>query len=155
MGNSRLVMIKEITSADKLIAIIIPHDFHTNSVEFFTPKEFSQQLGYMRHPAGHKILPHTHKLVVRQIQYTQETLLVKSGRIRVDLYSDEKKYIRSEELVAGDVILLAGGGHGFVFLEESELIEVKQGPYISFEVDKERFEETDELKHCLLRLLTQ
>jgi hypothetical protein len=109
----------------------------------------------MRHPAGHKILPHTHKLVVRQIQYTQETLLVKSGRIRVDLYSDEKKYIRSEELVAGDVILLASGGHGFVFLEESELIEVKQGPYISFEVDKERFEETDELKHCLLRLLTQ
>ncbi len=60
MGNSRLVMIKEITSGDKLIAIIIPHDFHTNSVEFFTPKEFSQQLGYMRHPAGHKILPHTH-----------------------------------------------------------------------------------------------
>jgi hypothetical protein len=100
----------------------------------------------MSHPAGHKIPPHTHKLVVREIQYTQETLLVKSGRIRVDLYSDEKKYIRSEELVAGDVILLASGGHGFVFLEESELIEVKQGPYISFEVDKERFEETDELK---------
>ena len=139
-------MIKEITSGDKLIAIIIPHDFYTNSVEFFTPKEFSQQLGYMSHPAGHKIPPHTHKLVVREIQYTQETLLVKSGRIRVDLYSDEKKYIRSEELVAGDVILLASGGHGFVFLEESELIEVKQGPYISFEVDKERFEETDELK---------
>jgi hypothetical protein len=146
MGNSRLAMIKEITSGDKLIAIIIPQDFHTNSIEFFTPKEFSQQLGYMSHPAGHKIPPHTHKLVVREIQYTQETLLVKSGRIRVDLYSDEKKYIRSEELVAGDVILLASGGHGFVFLEESELIEVKQGPYISFEVDKERFEETDELK---------
>ena len=144
MGNSRLVMIKEITSADKLIAIIIPHDFHTNSIEFFTPKEFSQQLGCMRHPAGHKIFPLTHKLVVRHIQYTQETLLVKSGKIRVDLYSD-KKYIRSEELVAGDVILLANGGHGFVFLEESELIEIKQGPYISFEVDKERFEETDEL----------
>jgi hypothetical protein len=145
MGNLRLAMIKEITSADKLIAIIIPHDFHTNSIEFFTPKEFSQQLGCMRHPAGHKIFPHTHKLVARQIQYTQETLLVKSGKIRVDLYSDKKKYIRSEELVAGDVILLANGGHGFVFLEESELIEIKQGPYISFEVDKERYEETDEL----------
>jgi len=138
-------MIKKITSGDKIIAIIIPHDFQTNSIEFFTPKEFSQQLGYIRHPAGHKIIPHTHKLVVREIQYTQETLLVKSGKIRADLYSDEKKYIRSEELVAGDVILLASGGHGFVFLEESELIEVKQGPYISFEVDKERFEETDEL----------
>lgn len=136
-------MIKKFTSGDKLIALIIPYDFHKDGVEFFTPKEFSQQLGYMKHPAGHKIPPHIHKLVVREIQYTQETLLVKSGRIRVDFYSDDKKYIGSEKLVAGDVVLLASGGHGFVFLEESELIEIKQGPYISFEVDKERFEEAD------------
>ncbi len=45
------------------------------------------------------------------------------------------------ELIAGDIILLAGGGHGFTFLEDSEVIEIKQGPYISFEVDKERFED--------------
>lgn len=137
-------MIKEIVHDGELIALIIPHDFQKDGVEFFTPKEFSQQLGYMKHPAGHRIEPHIHKLVVREIQYTQETLLVKSGRIRVDFYSDDKKYIGSEELVAGDVVLLASGGHGFVFLEESELIEIKQGPYISFKVDKERFEESDE-----------
>ena len=135
-------MIKQITSEGKLIAIIIPHDFHKDGVEFFTPKVFSQQLGYMKHPAGYEIGPHIHKLVVREIQYTQEALLVKSGKIRVDLYSDDKKFIGSEELVAGDVVLLASGGHGFVFLEESELIEIKQGPYISLEVDKEHFEKT-------------
>lgn len=94
----------------------------------------------MKHPAGYEIGPHIHKLVVREIQYTQEALLVKSGKIRVNLYSDDKKFVGSEELVAGDVVLLASGGHGFVFLEKSELIEIKQGPYISFEVDKERFE---------------
>ena len=137
-------MIKKITSGSKLIAIIVPHNFHKDGLEFFTPKEFSQQLGYMKHPKGHKIHPHTHKLAVRQVQYTQETLLVKSGKIRVDFYSDEKKHIGSEELVAGDTILLAGGGHSFVFLEESELIEIKQGPYVSLEVDKEHFEEVNE-----------
>ena len=137
-------MIKKITSNDELIAIIIPHDFHKDGVEFFSPKEFSQQLGYMNHPEGYKIQPHIHKLVVRKVQYTQETLLVKSGKIRVDLYSDEKKYVGKEELIAGDVILLASGGHGFTFLEKSELIEIKQGPYISFEVDKERFEGTND-----------
>ena len=137
-------MIKKITSGDKLIAIIIPHNFHKDGVEFFSPKEFSQQLGYMKHPKGYNIQPHIHKLVVREIQYTQEVLLVKSGKIRVDFYSDEKKYIGKEELTAGDVILLASGGHGFTFLEESELIEIKQGPYISFEVDKERFEKVND-----------
>ena len=139
-------MIKKITSQDKLIAIIIPHNFDKQGIEFFTPKEFSQQLGYMKHPPGYKIRAHTHKLVVREVKYTQETLLVKSGKIRINFYSDEKKYIGSEELAAGDVVLLASGGHGFVFLEESELIEIKQGPYISPEDDKERFEESNEEK---------
>ncbi len=133
-------MIKKISSKGKLIAIIIPHDFRKDGIEFFTPRKFSQQLGYMKHPAGYKIEPHIHKLVVREVQYTQETLLVKSGKIRVDFYSDEKKYVGSEELSTGDVILLAGGGHGFVFLQDSELVEIKQGPYVSFEADKERFE---------------
>lgn len=133
-------MIKKIASGKTLIAIIIPGDFRREGVEFFTPKEFSQQLGYMKHPPGHKIHPHIHRLSPREIQYTQETLLVKSGRIRVDFYSDGKKYIKSEELKTGDVILLAGGGHGFTFLEESELIEIKQGPYLSYEADKESFE---------------
>lgn len=136
--------IKRITLKDRLIAIIIPYEYHKNGIEFFTPAEFSQQLGYMKHPKGSKIAPHTHNLVVRKVKYTQETLLVKSGSVRVDLYSEDKRYLKSEVLVAGDVILLASGGHGFCFLEESELIEIKQGPYLSFEVDKERFEEKDE-----------
>ena len=42
-------------------------------------------------------------------------------------------------LEAGDVILLAKGGHGFEVLEELEMFEVKQGPYPG-EVDKTRFE---------------
>lgn len=139
-------MVKKITSGNRLIAIIIPHDFHKDGVEFFTPKEFSQQMGYMKHPMGYSISPHVHKLAAREIQYTQETVLVKSGKIRVNLYSDGKEYVGSEVLTPGDVILLAGGGHGFQFLEESELIEIKQGPYISFEADKENFKKADEQK---------
>ncbi|MFH1593598.1 MAG: hypothetical protein ABID09_02745 [Candidatus Omnitrophota bacterium] len=137
-------MIKTITSDNKIIAIVLPHDFNKNGVEFFTPKDFSQQLGYMKHPKGHKIRVHLHKLQIRAVKYTQETLLVKSGRVRVDLYADNKEYLGSEELVSGDIIFLAGGGHGFSFLEESEMVEIKQGPYANLEIDKEHFEKTDE-----------
>ena len=49
-------------------------------------------------------------------------------------------------LRTGDVILLASGGHGFEVLEELEMYEIKQGPYIG-EDDKTRFEgKIDEIK---------
>ena len=46
---------------------------------------------------------------------------------------------------SGDIILLANSGHGIVTLEESEIIEVKQGPYIEAD-DKVRFEAVAEDK---------
>ncbi len=94
----------------------------------------------MRYPAGHRILPHVHKRARRQVTYTLEAILVKSGKVKVDLYTQEKEYLRSEDLEAGDVILLTSGGHGFYFIEEGELIEIKQGPYVSQDVDKEKFQ---------------
>ena len=50
----------------------------------------------------------------------------------------QREYLESRILVAGDVVLLARGGHGFEMLEDSELIEVKQGPYAG-DKDKTRF----------------
>ena len=75
---------------------------------------------------------------IREIRYTQEVLFIKSGRVRVNFYTEDKAFITSRELKAGDAILLASGGHGFEFIEEIEMIEVKQGPYSSDE-DKVRF----------------
>ena len=65
-----------------------------------------------------------------------------SGRLRVDFYSEEERYIESTILEKGDVILLTYGGHGFEMLEPTEIIEVKQGPYAG-DQDKTRFEPVD------------
>ncbi len=134
-------LVREVKDASgAVLAIILSSKFEKDGIEFFTPDEFSQQLGYMKRPAGYEIEPHVHNLVVREVQYTLETIFVKRGCVEVDLYSAQKQYVSSVRLEGGDVILLAAGGHGFRFIEESELIEIKQGPYISFEVDKQRFE---------------
>lgn len=119
-------------------AIIIRSAFGEPGIHFFTPNDFSQQLGYMRHPAGHVILPHLHNPTPRAVTNTQEVLFLRRGRLRVDFYSDERKYLESRELGPGDVILLAAGGHGYEVLEEIEMIEVKQGPYVG-DADKTRF----------------
>ena len=132
-------MIERITQGDHLLAIIIRSTFHQEGIAFFTESNFSQQLGYMNRPKGYVIDPHRHNLVLREVVHTQEVLLIKSGKVRVDFYDDDQNYLESKILNKGDVILLAYGGHGFEMLEPSEMIEVKQGPYVS-DRDKVRFE---------------
>lgn len=132
-------MIEHIKHEERLLAIIIRSHFRADGIAFFTPGEFSQQLGYMNRAKGYVIPPHVHNPIVREVIHTNEVLLIKSGRVRVDFYNEEKVYLESRILSSGDVILLAFGGHGFEMLETSEIIEVKQGPY-SGDLDKTRFE---------------
>ncbi len=131
-------MVHRIQDGDRLLALIVPGDFSEPDVCFFTPNELSQQLAHMRHPAGTVIAAHVHNPVPRQVRYTQEVLFIKRGRLRVDFYDERRAYLESRVLGAGDVILLVTGGHGFEVLEEVQMVEVKQGPYLG-ERDKSRF----------------
>ena len=131
-------MIDIIKKNDAILSVIIRENYRSEGIEFFTPLDFSQQLGYMNRKKGYAIPPHRHNLVERKVTLTQEVLYIKSGKVRVDFYDDDQIYIESRVLNKGDVILLATGGHGFEMLEDSEMIEVKQGPYCG-EEDKVRF----------------
>jgi len=131
-------MIEKIYSGKVMLAMILRADYHAEGIEFFTPNEFSQQLGYMNRPRGYVIEPHVHNPVAREVQYTKEVLIIRTGKVRVDFYGDDQNYLESRILNEGDIILLAFGGHGFEMLEPSEIVEVKQGPYAG-EEDKTRF----------------
>lgn len=132
-------MIERIVIGDQLLAIILRSQFAEPGIHFLTPDALSQQLAYMRHPQGKIIEPHVHNPVSRSVQFTQEVLFIRRGKLRVDFYDNDRKYIDSRILLTGDVILLATGGHGFEVLEEIEMIEVKQGPYAG-DQDKTRFQ---------------
>lgn len=131
-------MIQHITFEGKILAIIIRSSFQEPGIHFITPDEFSQQLAYMKHPAGKIIEPHVHNQVQRDVFFTQEVLFLKKGSLRVDFYNENRDYHESTVIYTGDTLLLASGGHGFEALEEIEMIEVKQGPYVG-EADKTRF----------------
>lgn len=135
-------MIDQIVHGEKFLAVIIRNDFNKPGIHFFTPGDFSQQLAYMHHPSGKIIDPHVHNPVPREVHFTQEVLFIKRGRLRVDFYDDQKNYLESRILEGGDTILLATGGHGFEVLEETEMLEVKQGPYAG-DKDKTRFQAID------------
>jgi len=130
-------MIQSISDKGKFIALIINSNYNKSGVNFLTPSCFSQQLAFIKHPEGHLIDAHKHNQVSREVFYTQEVLIINKGKLQVDLYDDENNYLESRVLEPGDVILLASGGHGFKVLEELEMFEVKQGPYVGD--DKIRF----------------
>jgi len=132
-------MIEKIVHNSQLLALIVFHKFSEEGIHFFTEDDLSQQLAFMKHPKGKTIQPHVHNPVKREVHYTQEVLFIKKGKLQVDFYSDKQEYLESRILVAGDVILLIQGGHGFKVLEELEMFEVKQGPYAG-DSDKTRFE---------------
>lgn len=123
----------------QLLATVLRRSYRGEGISFFTPGEYSQQLGYMNRPEGYDIPPHDHNPVSRTIEWTQETILMRSGKARLDLYAPEtRRYLASVVLNEGDVVLLAHGGHGFHMEEDSELVEIKQGPYAG-DADKTRF----------------
>lgn len=137
--------IERIYDNDKLLSVIIRANYFNEGISFITPDNFPHQIGYMNRSKDYIILPHVHNKVIRKIEDTQETLIIKTGKVRIDYYDDNKNYLMSRVAFAGDIVLLAYGGHGFKMLEQSEIIEIKQGPYCG-EKDKIRFESIDENK---------
>ncbi len=131
---------EEIRHSDKLVAIILRANYTPAQTTFFSPPDFSQQLGYIVYEKDGVIKPHLHKEVHRKITLTQEVLFIKKGALIVNFYTTNKEYIASRQLYSGDVIFLCSGGHGFEMLEDTEMIEVKQGPYSGKDNDKELIE---------------
>lgn len=132
-------MIERVVIEGRECAIVIRAEYHYDGIQFFTDNSYSQQLAYMHHPKGKRIEAHIHNREVRNVEYTQEVLVIRKGMLRVDFYRQNCSYEESLILYPGDVILLVSGGHGFEVLEEVEMIEIKQGPYLG-ENDKTRFE---------------
>lgn len=132
-------MIQYIKNGDVLLAIIVKSNYkQKEGIEFFTSENSTQQIGCVAHKKGTTVQAHIHNKVKREVFYTHETLIMKSGKVRVDFYDNNKQYISSTEIENGDVILFADGGHGFKYLEDTQMIEIKQGPYLQTQ-DKVRF----------------
>lgn len=123
----------------RIAAVVLRSRAVIEGIAFFTPLEQTQQLGLMRRPKGYQVEPHEHTRQERYISDTNEVLFVRSGRIQVTLY--DSRYQPHTAFLVGpsEAVLLASGGHGITFVEESDVIEVKQGPYTEI-ADKKRFQ---------------
>tara|TARA_E500000178_G_scaffold298603_1_gene305846 strand:+ start:472 stop:903 length:432 start_codon:yes stop_codon:yes gene_type:complete len=139
-------MIERITINKKLFALIVNKNFRKKKgINFFTSDDLTQQVGYMNHPKNYNIQPHLHKKRLTKILVTTEIIIILKGLIRIDFYSLKKKYLFSKKLKEGQIIFLMHGGHGFKVLKDTQMIEVKQGPFKK-DSDKVKFLKVDEKK---------
>jgi hypothetical protein len=129
--------VEAIEHAGQTLAFLIRRDIAPAKTTFVTDGDATLQLGFIVYPAGAAIARHVHREVERRVVGSPECIVVRSGRCEIDIYGDDLDHVAIRELAAGDVVLLLRGGHGFRLLEDTVLLEVRQGPFRPD--DKQRF----------------
>ncbi len=126
-----MVMDTERMEHDGVIyAIIIRRAEVPPGVHFLTPDENLLQVGLQLRPKGTVIAPHAHcKVKTDRVGYLQEVLHIQRGQLKVVFYADDGLRLGERVLEGGDTILLIRGGHGFEVLQDTQMLEIKMGPY--------------------------
>lgn len=135
--------ITEIKEGDSVLARHIPAAvaWGNDGLSFFSQDPEYMQVGVWKYSANKELKAHKHNEVSREILWTQEVIFVKSGKIRADIYDSKKSKVAEIMMGSGDIIILLSGGHGYTILEDStQVLEVKNGPYLGADIDRMRLE---------------
>ena len=129
-------MHKDIFFHGKLIAQF--YDLNSvKDISFPTPDESSLQFGYGTINHDKSLLPHIHKEVERIIQNTAEFLYVINGKMKIEILYDKENIVEVIELKNNQGLLQFHGGHRINISEGTKYFEIKQGPYLGKNLDKE------------------
>lgn len=126
-----------IKEKSKILAIILRNGDYSPGLVFYNNDKDFIQVGTWHYQKGMKLKAHRHKIYPRIALRTQEVVYVKSGEIKVFVYNDKEKLKKKIKLTKGDIMIFLNGGHSFEILENNtQVFEVKNGPYLGVEKDK-------------------
>ena len=128
---------EEIYDKDDLLVIILRAGDYLPGTNFYNRENDFIQTGTWNHPKGHKIKAHSHQTFDRIVKRTQEMVYLKEGKMKSNIYDKKDKFLAEILLNPGDVIIYLDGGHDFEILEDNtQVFEIKNGPYFGTEKDK-------------------
>lgn len=132
--------IKEIKEGELILARHIPSEYAwVNGLNFFSQDSEFIQVGTWAYSSDKELLAHSHNKVERKVYWTQEVLYIRKGKIRADIYNTNNEKIAEFIGEEGDILILLIGGHGYQILEDAtQVLEVKNGPYLGAEIDRRR-----------------
>lgn len=128
--------IERIEHAGRVVAFIVRKDFRPEGINFLTPDDYPLQFAISTYQTGAVIKSHIHVLTTRVIETVQEVVFIDRGMAEVTIYDESGAEITVCTLNQGDVIFFASGGHGFRMMEDTVIMEVKQGPYLGIAKEK-------------------
>lgn len=128
---------EEIYAGEALIAFVLRSGDYVKGLKFYSNDDDFLQVGTWNYDKGQKLRPHSHKVFERTALRTQELVFVKSGLVKSNVYDDDDNLIKELILHPGDIVVYLAGGHDFEILENnSQIFEVKNGPFLGVEKDK-------------------
>lgn len=131
----------EIREGDVVLARHIPANVvWKDGLGFFSNDQDFIQVGAWGYDSGKVLKAHIHNPVTRAVHWTQEVLYVRAGKIRASVFDTAERRIAELVGAEGDILVLLRGGHGYEILEDgTQVLEVKNGPYVGAELDRRRF----------------
>lgn len=134
-------MKKIIDKKGNTLCIIYRDNDWKNGLNFITDNSLFIQVGSWWYDKGKNLAKHKHNIVERKANITQEMVYVKSGSMEANIFDENMNHVEDIVLYEGDLAIMAYGGHGYKILEDNtKIIEAKNGPFISVEVDKVKYE---------------
>lgn len=132
--------ITEIKDGDLVLARHVPNgDAWGEGLKFFSPDSEYQQVGTWGYDQGKQLLAHAHNEVRREVFWTQEVLYIRQGSVRVEIFNIEDLKVAELEATKGDILMLLKGGHGYEIMEDgTQVLEIKNGPYVGADADRRR-----------------
>lgn len=129
-----------IKDGNLILAIIHRAQEWKEGLDFLTPGDLFVQAGTWRYAKGKRLDSHMHQDYERKTFKTQEVVYIRKGSIRATLFNQARAKIKEFELHTGDLAIFANGGHGYEILEDdTQVLEVKNGPFVNVELDKVKF----------------
>lgn len=134
------VSIREVKVGSQILARYIPSSVAwEDGLNFFSKDEEFIQVGTWGYREGKDLLAHKHNRSSREINLTQEVLFIRQGKILVTVYDDHDQEIEEWVASSGDIIIMLSGGHGYKILDDNtQVLEVKNGPYLGADKDRKR-----------------
>jgi len=121
-----------------LLAIVIKSNSSDVEKNFHTDHNSEFQIASFNLKKDDVIQRHYHEKQERTIFSTNEVIVLQSGKMTLTLYDINLNKVEEITLEGGDMVALFNGGHEIYIDEQTQFIEVKQGPYDE-EKDKTRF----------------
>lgn len=132
--------IREIKYDNLVLARYVPSEAWSEGLGFYSNDEEFVQVGSWQYNKGKELLKHIHNQVERSVDRTQEVLYIRRGSIKARIYTLDEVFVEELTVKQGDTLILLNSGHGYEILEDgTQVLEIKNGPYLGAERDRRRF----------------